>query len=174
MRNVRTSTTRFAVIAGAIAASVTMTGLQPARAESPKTKAEIQATFDKAAKFLDNKDLDSLSKMTDPGATFTILNGKPITFEQWKIMTKKMFADMLESHSKIKVVAISDKGGEVVADVIETSRYEMASDKGHKYDELDKGKITVKKTADAWISTKFVFTSSKTTRDGKPLTPKVK
>jgi hypothetical protein len=141
------------------------------RAEDQAVRKEIQGLFDHAAKLIEQKDVDSLVNLTAPGATFTMPGAKKLSAKEWAAETKKALATVENMKAKITLDQLTVKGKEAVAMATENDDYGLTQDKGHKYHETDKEKITLVKTAKGWSPSKLEFLSAKITRDGKPFTP---
>lgn len=144
-----------------------------ARADQAAEK-EIRAVFDKASQLVDKKDTAGLVKITAPDAIFAFPEGTKLGVKDWADTTKKQFAEMGSIKSVIKVDILTVKGKQAVVMMMETDDYTMTQEKGHKFHEVSKGKVSLRKTDKGWLPYRFDFASDTILRDGKPFTPPTK
>jgi len=133
---------------------------------------DVQSFFDTVAMMFDKKDVEGIVKTVMPGATFRYANGKDITIEEWKATANKEFPNLAKMRSNFKIEKVIVKGDSRIATYKETHDYVQAGEKKNKYRYVGRWSVTLAKTPQGWRAAHFVEFFEKTTRNGKPFTPK--
>lgn len=162
---------------GGVAATALITDSPAARADTPPSKSDVQALYNKLSAALKKKDIKAIEALTTPKVVNKTADGRTLTRDEWmKSLDEQLKTFTALNSAVFTVTGVKMTGGNVVADSSLHLAATIADPNGkpHKLDVTNKEQDTWTKRNGKWLLLiQKDLPGGVTLIDGKPFPPAV-